>query len=323
MNLGIPPVSVTAGMTVPRLGGILLLICGALLLGGCRPVSINEIHGQTMGTTWSLHAVGINTTHQRQIQDQLDHWEAIFSHWRKESPMSRFNDHTSTEWQAVPLELVQVIQLAHRIGQETDGALDITVGSAVESLGFGPPGHSAAPTSQSLLGWHLIEWRDHPPALRKKKTGMRLHVGAMVEGWVMDKLIQSLLERGLRDFLLEIGGEVAAIGHAPDGAPWQVGIQSPEGGAGETLEQLPLSNLCIATSGSYRHRYEKEGRTYTHLVDPRNGESIAHSLVSVSVIHPSCAMADGYATALMILGPQKGREVADKLGLRVFWIEER
>jgi thiamine biosynthesis lipoprotein len=127
-------------------------------------------------------------------------------------------------------------------------------------------------------------------------------------------------QHGLSDFLLEVGGEVAAIGHAPDGKPWRVGIQTPEATPGDAMQTIPLRDLCIATSGNYRQRFEKDGQSFSHLIDPRTGHPAAHALTSVSVIHPTCALADGYATALMILGPEHGREIADKLGLQVIWI---
>jgi thiamine biosynthesis lipoprotein len=113
---------------------------------------------------------------------------------------------------------------------------------------------------------------------------------------------------------------VAAIGHAPDGKLWRVGIQTPEATPGDAMQTIPLRDLCIATSGNYRQRFEKDGKSFSHLIDPRTGHPVTHALTSLSVIHPTCALADGYATALMILGPEHGREVADKLGLQVIWI---
>ena len=150
------------------------------------------------------------------------------------------------------------------------------------------------------------------------ESEVRRHLEALNCGPYMEALGYSMpwTER-------EVGGEVAGIGHAPDGKPWRVGIQTPEATPGDALQTLPLSDLCIATSGNYRHRFEKDGQSYSHLIDPRTGRPIVHPLTSVSVIHTTSALADGYATALMILGPDRGRENADKLGLHVIWITDQ
>ncbi|MEN3943197.1 FAD:protein FMN transferase [Prosthecobacter sp. SYSU 5D2] len=285
-----------------------------------KPVSLG---GPTMGTTWSLQAAGGKEETRRMIQTHLDQREAVFSHWKADSPLSQFNDSQSTDWFPVPEELVAVAKATHDMSLETAGALDVTVGGAVEALGFGMlGGDGLKPGLQNRIGWGHLKWREAPPALKKDDPGLRIHVAAVVEGFVMNELVSRLKEEGLTDFLLEVGGEVVAVGHAPGGGPWQVGIQAPDGAPGETLEHIPLKDACIATSGSYRHRHEKEGRTYSHIVDPRTGRPVEHKLVSVSVIHPSCLLADGYATALMVLGPEEGRKAAARLGLRVIWLEE-
>jgi len=158
-----------------------------------------------------------------------------------------------------------------------------------------------------------------PPALKKDVPELRINVASVTEGFVIDELITMLKVKGMSDFLLEVGGEVAAMGLSPTGQPWQVGIQTPEAAPGKVMETLPLSDVCVSTSGSYRHRQGSQ----THLIDPRTGRPISSALASVSVIHPSCALADGYATALMVLGPDRGKTVAEKLGLRVIWILEQ
>jgi thiamine biosynthesis lipoprotein len=251
----------------------------------------------------------------------------VLSHWQKDSAVTRFNDSRSTDWQPVPPELIQVIELARDIASKTGGALDITLAPLIDLWGFGAAGSAKAiPTERQIAeaktrcGWQHLHSRLDPPALKKDIPDLRLNVASVTEGFVIDELISRLQQQGLSDFLLEVGGEVAAIGHAPAGTAWRVGIQTPEATPGDALQTLPLSDLCIATSGNYRHRIETNGQSYSHLIDPRSGRPITHPLTSVSVIHSSSALADGYATALMILGPEKGRETAERLGLRVFWI---
>lgn len=290
-----------------------LLTLILLTLVGCQPPEPQVIQGKTMGTTWSLRALGADEKARQLIQTHLDQREAVLSHWRKDSALSVFNAATSTDWQPVPRELVEVVELARRIADQTGGALDITLAPLVEAFGFAP---KMAADAVVITGWQHLQARLDPPALKKDVPQVRLNVASVTEGFVIDELVSMLKARGLSDFLLEVGGEVAAIGHAPDGQPWRVGVQTPEAAQGDSLQTIPLTNQCVATSGTYRH--QKEG--LSHLIDPRTRRPVEHPLVSVSVIHESCAFADGYATALMVLGAKRGREIADKLGLRVLWI---
>lgn len=295
-----------------------------LLLSGCsrddKPVILG---GRTMGTSWSLRLDGgAGALPQNEVQQHLDAWESILSHWRPDSAVSRVNDSTSTEWIAVPTELVEIVELAQQIGGETDHALDITIGPLIDLWGFGSKGRRDEPPTaveiaraKAQCGWLHLHTRHDPPALRKDIPRLRINVSAVAEGWAMDRLARHLESKGITHFLLEIGGEVLARGE------WRVGIQTPAAPPGEVAQTLVLKDRAIATSGVYRQRFSAAGKEYAHILDPRAGRPIEHSLASVSVIHPSAAQADGFATALLVLGPEAGRRLAEKLGLQVVWFE--
>ncbi len=276
-----------------------------------------------MGTTWSLRMDGgAGTLSQKEIQQQLDSWESILSHWQDNSAISRFNTSSSTDWVAVPAELVEVVELAQQIGNDTDHALDITLAPLIDLWGFGAPGRRETPPSDAEIasakaqcGWQHLHTRHYPPALRKDIPGLRINVSAVAEGWALDHLAQHLKAVGATRFLLEIGGEVLAQGE------WRVGIQTPAAPPGESAQTLLLKDQAITTSGVYRQHFSAGGKEYAHVLDPRTGRPIEHSLASVSVIHPSASQADGFDTALLILGPMEGRQLAEKLGLHVVWFE--
>ncbi len=283
-----------------------------------------------MGTTWSLCSRQATEGTRQLIQSHLDQREAVLSHWRQNSAISRFNDSRSMDWQPVPPELAQIVKIARDIASKTGGALDITLAPLIDLWGFGAAGPSASIPTESQIaaaktccGWQHLQTRLDPPALKKDIPDLRINVASVTEGFVIDELIVMLKQQDVSNFLLEVGGEVAAIGHAPGDTSWRVGIQTPEATPGDALQTIPLSDLCIATSGNYRHHFEKDGQSYSHLIDPHTGRPIEHPLSSVSVIHTSSASADGYATALMILGPKRGREIAEALGLRVIWITDQ
>ncbi len=295
-----------------------------LLLSGCsrddQPITFG---GRTMGTTWSLKMVGgASSIRQNDLQQQLDDWEAIISHWRPDSDISRFNASTSTGWIAVPAELVEVVELAQKIGRDTDHALDITLAPLIDLWGFGaagrrdtPPTDTEIASAQAKCGWQHLQTRHDPPALRKDIPELRINVSAIAEGWAMEHLAQRLESSGARRFLLEIGGEVLARGE------WRVGVQTPAAPPGESAQTLLLKDQSIATSGVYRQHFSAAGKEYAHILDPRTGRPIEHRLASVSVINTKATQADGYATALLVLGPDAGRQLAEKLGLHVVWFE--
>lgn len=305
-----------------------------LLLGLCAAACTRSIRGlvggRTMGTTWSLRAAGAGEPHRRLIQDHLDRCELLFSHWRDDSVLSRFNAHPGTEWFEVPAELVQALETLHRIAGETDGVLDPTCAPLIDAWGFGrrdtgqpppePPGDAAIVDLLSRCGWHQLDWRSTGPALRKRRPDVRLNLASIVEGFVLDQLRPRLLQAGLTQFLLELGGEVLAVGRAPNGSPWRVGIQAPGQPSGESLQTLSLENACAATSGSYREQRRLNGESINHLIDPRTGRPVRHQAISVTVVDASAARADALATALMILGPEHGRAKAAALGIDAFWV---
>lgn len=285
-----------------------------------------------MGTTWSLRAAGASETHRRLIQDHLDRREALFSHWRDDSVLSRFNAHAGTGWFAVPAELVQAVEGMHRIAGETNGVLDPTCAPLIDAWGFGrrqagaqasePPDEIELSALRERCGWHQLDWRTEAPALRKRRPDLRLNLASIVEGFVLDELRVRLIHAGLPHFFIELGGEVVAQGRAPNGDFWRVGIQAPGRPSGVTLQSLPLENACAATSGSYREQRQVNGERINHLIDPRSGRPVRHHAVSVTVVDASAARADALATALMILGPEAGRTKATTLGVGVFWVVE-
>ena len=303
---------------------ILLLAASVLALCGCsKTPGAKECGGATMGTTWTLRTrAPMPSGLQQRIQLRLDGWEKIFSHWQADSAVSRFNGSASTDWIAVPEELVVLVELARQIGAQTDGALDITAAPLIDLWGFGAAGRRKAPPAEAeiaaaraLCGWHHLAARHSPPALRKDIPRLRINVSAVAEGWALNQLAARLEAEGISEFLLEIGGEVLALGE------WQAGVQDPGALPGTAAQMLTLKNQCLATSGVYRQWFEHGGKRYSHALDPRTGRPVAHALASVSVVHRDAALADGFATALLVLGPAEGGSLARKLGLNVLWFE--
>ncbi len=301
------------------------------LLPDCpRERRLPETGGRTMGTTWRLLlADGDADSAGKLVQARLDALEAIFSNWRPESAVSRFNVSRGTEWREVPRELAEVITFAQLISKETGGAFDVTVSPLIDLWGFGAKGRAkeipsgeAVSQAKTRCGWEKLEVQPDPPRLRKTQPDVEINVSALVEGHAVDDLVKRLRAAGYQHFLLDVGGELYASGVKPDGSAWEVGVQRPEADARDLAGTLPLRDMALATSGTYQQYFENGGKRYPHVLDARTGRPITHEVVSVSVLARSCAEADAWATALLILGPVEGRALARKLGLDALFMSE-
>ena len=282
-----------------------------------------------MGMTWRVQVPGGDEKVIRaEMETVLERWEQAVSVWREDSELARFNRGPAGEWVAVGEEIAAAVRLSWELAEETEGALDITVGPLVELWGFGRTGRrTTAPSTAEIeqvkqrCGWRYLEWDETRRALRKRRADLELNLNAVVEGLVLEEVRRRLEALGFADFLIELGGELLARGTSADGGPWQVAIQAPTGGSGELFSLMPLMDAALATSGTYRQRVGSLEGGYCHLIDPQTGRPVAHRLASVSVLDEEAGRADGLATALLILGPERGRKVAERLGVRVFWIE--
>lgn len=288
-----------------------------------------SLSGLTMGTTWSVDVAGARADRRKLNEDiaaVLDDVNRKMSTYLPDSELSRLNRAPGGTWFPLSDELYRVIREALRVGAETGGAFDITIGPAVNLWGFGPDKHTAIPAAADIeaalaeTGPGKIELRSSPPALRKHDARVYLDLSGIAKGYAVDR-IASLLERaGFRDFLVDIGGEVRARGKSARGDVWRIGIEKPITGARAVERIIDLDNIAMATSGDYRNYFVNNGVRYSHTIDPRNGRPVSHNLVSVTVLHPAAMTADALATGLLVLGPERGLDLARQLGLAVFFI---
>ena len=286
-----------------------------------------------MGTTWRLRVSPTTMEIQEDLasaaQARLDELERVFSNWRADSAVSRFNASRSTEWQAVPRELVEVVDFAREISRQTGGAFDVTSGPLIDLWGFGakgritsPPDEAAIAGAKERIGWKKLEVMRDPPMLRKSQADLEINVSALVEGYAVDDLVKRLRGEEHQDFLLDVGGELFAGCVNADGLPWQVGVQQPHAELGTVLGAMPLRDRALATSGTYRHFFEHGRKQFAHVIDPRTGRPVDHRVVSVSVVADTCLAADAWATALLVLGAVEGRALAQSAGVEAMFIEE-
>jgi FAD:protein FMN transferase len=293
-----------------------------------------EFVGETMGTTFSVKLrlppefpLGSEALFDA-IQGELDAVNGTMSTYQPDSDLSRFNEWDSTEPFEVSPEVADVMRHALQVSRETNGAFDITVGPLVNAYGFGPDLRVDMPTDDELallylrVGYDKLSVDPEKNVVSKSRGDVYCDLSAIAKGYGVDRVATKLEELGITDYFVEVGGEVRGRGVNFEGQPWRVGIEQPVAGERAVRKVVPLHDAAMATSGSYRNYTDVDGLRVSHTIDPRIGRPVAHNLVSVSVIHPSCEMADAYATALMVLGPEEGPAFAREKGLQALFITE-
>jgi thiamine biosynthesis lipoprotein len=287
--------------------------------------------GSCMGTTYAVTVAGnlekssLNKIAE-QVSDELERIEQIFSLYRPTSELSRFNEVTSSEWMAVSPDLFAVTKRAIDLAGQSNAAFDPTVAPLVRlwrlqqvTNDWSPPSAQEIAETKKQVGFRLLHLRDDPPAIKRLVAGVSLDLNALVEGWAIDRVIKLLQQNGVNDALVELGGEFRAFGHKHDDQPWKIGIENPLE-PGSLYATASLSNAALATSGNYRQSIEYRGRHYGHILNARTASPVEHDLIAVSVLAGDAATADGWATALMILGPAEGFSLAQRKRLAASFV---
>ena len=310
------------------LAGLLLV----LAITACTPRDeAVQLAGSSMGTTWHVTFVpGEGTPEsaalQAGVEALLEQVNRSMSTYREDSEISRFNAAPPQTWVDVSADFIEVLSAALTVGGASDGAYDVTVGPLVDLWGFGPgEAVTAPPPADSIrqlrrqLGQDRL--RMDVDNRRVMKLGdLALDFSSIAKGYAVDRIADWMVQQGMDRFLVELGGEMRVAGMSGRGDPWRIAIEQPDSAGRSVARAISLTDAAVATSGDYRNFFEKDGERYSHTIDPRTGYPVAHELVSVTVIHPSATLADAWATALTVLGPEAGMAVARAGGLAVYCI---
>ena len=329
--------SVASPLGVLKNAAVMAAFFVLALAGGCsQQLEIQKLSGKTMGTTWSVVIANPIASHdqtalQAEIESLLVEVNRQMSTYDPSSEISQFNQSEDLNtW--FPVSDLFAITTAKALGFSdiSNGAFDPTVGPLVNLWGFGPDAGVEALPSDALIeetkaqtGFPAISVRapevDGGAAIMKRSQ-RRLDLSAIAKGLGVDQLYELLDDQGYANFLVEIGGEIRVKGDK-DGLGWKIAIEKPLKGERAVEQLLSLKNVALATSGDYRNYREIDGVAYSHTINPSTGRPVTHQLASVTVADSECAMADGWATTLLVLGPEKGFELAVSRNLPALFIE--
>lgn len=287
-----------------------------------------------MGTTWSVKLTPEQTLSKKEtealthsVQSVLDGVNQAMSTYKKDSELSLFNALPTPQCVPASKPLLHVVKAGLTLHQQSHGAFDATVAPLVNAWGFGPsPKINKAPTDDALralkqnVGSQYIHIKGD--TLCKDRAHVQLDLSAIAKGYGVDAVTEHLNKQGFKNALVEVGGELYASGSKAKNTAWKVAIETPKAGQRSVFRNsiIPISNTGIATSGDYRNYFEEEGIRYSHTIDPSTAHPITHKVASVTVLANNTMMADGWATAMMVLGEDKGIKKANALGLKVFMI---
>lgn len=278
------------------------------------------LNGETMGTRYSAvffaaRQDGHAETGQA-LHAAVSDVDRVMSNWKPESDISRLNRADPGRWLDVPESLLLVLETALAIEAASNGAFDIGVAEAVAAWGFGPgaseaevPAGGSRPVTRDNLEL------DHANQRVRKHVPLCLDLSGIAKGYGVDRLGEALSAAGVTDWLVGIDGEMRGKGSKPDGSPWAVGLERPVLGRREIAGVIELTDLAVATSGTYRHCRTVGRRHVSHTIDPETDEPVAGPLASVSVLAETCMTADAWATAILVDGHWPPRRFATPPGI--------
>ena len=319
----------------------LVYICGLfLILTSCsdsddlqKPIRLT---GQTMGTSYSVTIVGnpngVNKQKLKEsIENSLEKVNSQMSNWDKNSEVSLLNKNSSNKPILISQPLFNVIKAANNINLKSGGFFDITLTPLINLWGFGTKKQiNEIPTEEEIsfalsrVGQkNLLKLDSSDKTLFKAKQGISINLSAIAKGYGIDQLAKMLTEMKINRYLIEIGGDLIASGLNAKGEPWSIGVETPSSTKHSVQSILTIKNMAIATSGDYRNFFEKNGVRYSHIINPNTGKPIRHKTASVTVLAKKAMIADGWATAMLAMGAEKGMVVANRYKLAVFFISKR
>lgn len=294
---------------------VLLIVGTVLIVRQQQNMPYQKYADFVFGTTFTV-TYQCDSDMNQSIKAELMKVDYSLSPFNKESIITAINNNQDVEPDKM---FMDVFQLAMDISRETEGAFDITVAPLVNAWGFGfksgeKPTARQVDSLRQIIGYQKISV-DHGK-ICKQDPRMMLDCSAIAKGYGTDVVAKFLRSRGVKNFMVEIGGEIVTCGVNPDRLPWKVGVIKPDDDSLSVSHELQtilnVTDIAMATSGNYRNFYYQGGKKYAHTIDPKTGYPVQHNILSATVLAKTCAMADAYATSFMVMGLDKAQKVLER-----------
>lgn len=295
---------------------LLILIIGSIyIIAQQRSAPYQKDEGFIFGTVYHITYQNDNNLKQN-IEAELEKVNKTFSTFDSTSIISLINQNKPVKINDM---FAEIFDLSEEISTETEGAFDITVAPLVNVWGFGfksgqKPTKEKIDSLRLLVGYNKVKLYEN--GVKKKNPKIMLDCSAVAKGYGSDIVAHYLREQGVKNFMVEIGGEIVTSGLSENRLPWKIGVTKPSDNKTDMNQEvetiLNVTDKAMATSGNYRNFYYKGGKKYAHTIDPKTGYPVQHSLLSATVLAKNCATADAYATSFMVMGVEKAEALLEK-----------
>lgn len=299
-----------------QIPALLLLIVGTIyVIRQQHSMPYQHDEGMVFGTFYSITYQNDKSL-KKEIEAQLQEVDNSLSPFNQKSIITAINNNKPTKLNDM---FLTVFDLAKQVSDDTEGAFDITVAPLVNAWGFGfkndcPPTKHVVDSLMQLVGYQKVSL--YGKSIKKKDPRIMLDCSAIAKGYGSDVVARFLKKQGVKNFMVEIGGEIVTSGINPKRVPWAIGVEKP---VDDSLAQskelqtvLNITDIAMATSGNYRNFYYKDGKKFAHTIDPKTGYPVQHNILSATVLCSECARADAYATSFMVMGLEKAKAVLDR-----------
>ena len=314
-----------------RLGSALL---AAFFLAACQPAGDEtELSGAAQGTTYHIKMVlsGLDVKPEelhKAVENVFADIDIKLSNYREDSEISRLNRQKTSEWLPVSKEIADLLSISKDVYTKTNGCLDLTIKPVFDLWGFSRH-DMKVPTQADIdrvlahVGMDKIVLDEERLRIMKKDPEVGIDLSSVAQGYTVGAIAKLLESNGIQNYMVEIGGEMMVKGRKSNGGEWRIAIEKPTPFAREVQKIITIHQAngeAVMTSGTYRNFFEENGKTYSHILNPKTGKPVDHNLLSVTVLHDDPAWADAWDTALLCQGEQEGFKTAEANQLRALFI---
>lgn len=308
----------------------------ALSIACSKTPELSKIEGFAQGTTYHLtFELPVDSTTdvatiEKAVNDEFARMDKSLSNYRDDSLIEAFNATQSTDAQAAEAELVALVEEARKIHRASNGCYDLTIKPLFDLWGFkkdefSPPSDADLAQTMAIIGLDNLETVD-ATHLRKQIPALRIDVSSIGQGYAVSQIVKILEQLNIKNYLVEIGGELKISGKKPNAEPWKIALEKPLPNERKMHKIVSFDTgvpMSLMASGTYRHYFDSNGKRYSHILDARTGKPVEHNTVSVAILHPNPTIADAWSTALLCLGSKEGLKVANDNHLAVLFIDQQ